>query len=223
MRSTVSKTCSSWCDAMTLEQLLLDAKRRLDEKRLLGAGGSVSVRLPGTSDMLVVMPDMEPVRIPLLTQAAQEYAQHIDVYAARADVGAVALGGGTFGRMLGSFGGDLPQLFDEQARHLGATAMPMWHATDGLQKSSSLAKGGNVWASEHDVMVFGSTVHRLVLNAELLEKCAKAYVLAKATGMRLHTLPWWVCRIANGRLKKDQQRAAQRFAQGLLPEEVQGY
>jgi ribulose-5-phosphate 4-epimerase/fuculose-1-phosphate aldolase len=206
---------------MTLEHSLLDAMRRLDEKHLLGAEGSVSVRLPGTSDMLLATPGVEPLRVSLSSPTRQGHAQHIDVYTARADVGAIALGGGTFGRMLGSFGGDLPQLFDEQARHLGATATP----TTSAQKnaSSRLETGGNVWVGEHDVMVFGSTLHRLLLNAELLEKCAKAYVLAKATGMRLHTLPWWVCHIANGRLKKDQKRAAQRFAQGLLPEEVKGY
>jgi ribulose-5-phosphate 4-epimerase/fuculose-1-phosphate aldolase len=223
MRSTVSKTCSNWCDAMTLEPLLLDAMHRLDEKHLLGAGGSVSVRLPGTSDMLIATPGSEPMRVSLSARVNGAQAQHIDVYAARPDVGAIASGGGTFGRMLGSFGGDLPQLFDEQARHLGATAMPMRRSVDALQKSSSLATGGNVWVAERDVMVFGSTVHRLALNAELLEKCAKAYVLARATGMHLHTLPWWVCHIANGRLKKDQKRAAQRFAQGQLPEEVKGY
>lgn len=225
MRSIVSKTCSSWCDVMTLEQLLLDATQRLGEKHLLGAGSSVSVRLPGARDMLIVRPGAEPKRVSLLAQPSEEDARHIAVYAARADVGAIASGGGVFGRMLGSFGGDLPQLFDEQARHLGATAVPMRRSTDDVHKQalSSLATGGNVWAGEHDVMVFGNTVHRLVLNAELLEKCAKAYVLAKATGMRLHTLPWWVCHIANGRLKKDQKRAAQRFAQGLLPEEVRGY
>jgi hypothetical protein len=62
-----------------------------------------------------------------------------------------------------------------------------------------------------------------VLNAELLEKCAKAYVLAAATGQPVPTLPWWVCKIAIGRLHKDQRRAAERFAQALLPEETRGY
>jgi len=254
------------------------------------------MRLPGTTEMLIATAGNEPLRVPLSARENGAQAQHVDVYAARPDVGAIALGGGTFARMLGSFGGDLPQLFDEQARHLGATVMPMRRSTDdlkststsysrlinpahetpppacrgrlgggeplregfqqvltppqpspasrggghfsqgsryllhlraiyrsALRKSCGLATGGSVWVAEHDVMVFGSTVHRLALNAELLEKCAKAYVLARATGMHLHTLPWWVCRIANGRLKKDQKRAAQRFAQGLLPDEVKGY
>lgn len=210
---------------MSLENLLRDATRRLDDKHLLGAGGRVSMRLPGTGDMLIATPGGGLSRAPLSVQASHEHAQHAAVYTARADVGAVVQGGGIFGRMLGSFGGQLPQLFDEQARHLGATAAPMLHHADDWQKDAPprLASGGNVWAGEHDVLVFGSTMHRLVLNAELLEKCAKAYVLAAATGMRLHTLPWWVCRIANGRLKKDQRQAARRFAQGLLPEEVKGY
>ena len=72
-------------------------------------------------------------------------------------------------------------------------------------------------------LCMGITCHRAVLNAELFEKCAKAYVLAKATGQPVSTLPWWVCRIAVGRLRKDQRRAVQRFAQGLLPEESRGY
>ncbi|GLQ91131.1 class II aldolase/adducin family protein [Dyella acidisoli] len=210
---------------MTLASILLDAMQRLDDKHLLGEGGSVSVRLPGTQDLLIATLGAEPLRVSLSAKPNSELAQHIVVYAVRPDVGAIALGGGAFGRTLGSFGGHLPQSFDEQARHLGAAAVPMPGHSDDLQADARrcLATGGNVWASEHNVLVFGTTVHRLVLNAELLEKCAKAYVLALATGARLHTLPWWVCRIANGRLKKDQKRAVQRFAQGLLPEEVKGY
>lgn len=211
---------------MTFENLLLDAIQRLDAKQLLGAGGSVSVRLPGTSDLLIGALGTDPVRVPLSTKPGSEQMQrHMAVYTARADVGAVALGGGAFGRMLGSFGGRLPQLFDEQARHLGATAVPMVRRADDLQAHAQrcLATGGNVWVTDEGVLVFGNTLHRLVLNAELLEKCAKAYVLALATGERLHTLPWWVCRIAHGRLKKDQKRAAEHFAQGRMPEEVKGY
>jgi ribulose-5-phosphate 4-epimerase/fuculose-1-phosphate aldolase len=147
------------------------------------------------------------------------------VYRARADVGAIALGAGVYGRTLGDFGGGLPQVFDEQARHLGRTALPLQQAGTDLQADAGrcLVTGGNVWVCGSSVLVFGSTTQRLVLNAELLEKCAKAYVLARASGARIHTLPWWVCRIANGRLKKDQRRARERFAQGLLPEEVKGY
>jgi hypothetical protein len=47
--------------------------------------------------------------------------------------------------------------------------------------------------------------------------------MAAGTGDPVHTLPWWVCYIANGRLHKDQARAATRMASGLRPEESNGY
>jgi ribulose-5-phosphate 4-epimerase/fuculose-1-phosphate aldolase len=210
---------------MPLSALLEDAIHRLDAKQLLGADASVSVRLPGTQDILLGKPGQAPWRLALSAVDKGEYVLHTAVYQARADVGAIALGGGAYGRTLGDFGGLLPQLFDEQARHLGRTALPLTKTAADLDADASqcLATGGNVWVCGSTVLVFGSTAQRLALNAELLEKCAKAYVLAKATGSSIHHLPWWVCHIANGRLKKDQRRATERFAQGLLPEEVKGY
>ncbi|MBE1160219.1 class II aldolase/adducin family protein [Dyella acidiphila] len=209
---------------MPLTSLLEDAIKRLDGKQLLGSGASVSVRLPGTQDMLFGTV-AHPVARVALADAQGEQAWHAAVYRTRADVGAVALGGGSYGRSLGDFGGNLPQVFDEQARHLGRTALPLHDRRGDPQAGAErcLGTGGDAWVCGDAVLVFGSTAHRLVLNAELLEKCAKAYVLALACGARVHTLPWWVCRIANGRLKKDQRKATERFAQGLLPEEVKGY
>jgi ribulose-5-phosphate 4-epimerase/fuculose-1-phosphate aldolase len=210
---------------MPLSNLLEDAVHRLDGKQLLGVDASVSVRLPGTQDMLLSTPGQSPLRMGLSTEEQGEYAWHAAVYRTRADVGAIAFGGGVYGRTLGDFGGVLPQVFDEQARHLGRTALPLASVGSHLDVDARrcLATGGNVWVCGSSVMVFGSTTQRLVLNAELMEKCAKAYVLAKASGASIHTLPWWVCHIANGRLKKDQRRARERFSQGLLPEEVKGY
>ncbi|GLQ51616.1 class II aldolase/adducin family protein [Dyella flava] len=203
---------------------LEDAIHRLDGKHLLGADASVSVRLPGTQDILLGTPGQASVRVSLAAADGQ-HAWHAAVYRARPDVGAIALGGGVYGRALGDFGGKLPQVFDEQARHLGRTALALRDMAGDPAASAEhcLATGGNAWSCGQTLLVFGSTTQRLVLNAELLEKCAKAYVLAAASGAAVHTLPWWVCHIANGRLKKDQRRAMERFAQGLLPEEVKGY
>lgn len=210
---------------MPLSHLLEDAIHRLDAKHLLGADASVSLRLPGTQEVLLGAPGKTPTRVLLSDSHNIEHAWHAAAYRTRADIGAIALGGGFFGRSLGDFGGDLPQVFDEQARHLGRAALPLAELAGDPEASArrSLPARGNAWVCGHTVLVFGSTAQRLVLNAELLEKCAKAYVLAKATGAPIHTLPWWVRHIANGRLKKDQRRAGERFAQGLLPDEVKGY
>jgi hypothetical protein len=114
----------------------------------------------------------------------------------------------------------MPQAFDEQARHLGPMAPPAASVRDVAR---SLRRGGNVLLVQRRPMCLGMTAMRLALNAELFEKCAKAYVLAVAGGGRVRPLPWIVRLVANGRLRKDEQRATQRFSQGLLPEETKGY
>ena len=212
---------------MDLSPLLDDAWQRLHDRHLLGADGSLSMRLPGEAVMLLRAAHVAGgslVRV-ALDKAQGEAAVHAAIYLTRADVGAIGVGGGAFGRTLAAFGGGLPQVFDEQARHLGHTAEPLLAIGPDLPMDARrcLATGGNLWVCGQRLAILGTTEHRLVLNAELAEKCAKAYVLAAGTGDRVHTLPWWVRRIANGRLRKDQARAAARFASGQAPEESNGY
>lgn len=145
---------------------------------------------------------------------------HAAVYGAREDVGAIAVGGGSYGRCLADFGGFMPQVFDEQARHLGGMPIPN---NDLGAMPLSLREGGNAILVREAAVCLGMTAIRLALNAELFEKCAKAYVLAVATGGRVKPLPWLVRFVANRRLRKDEMRASRRFSKGLLPEETKGY
>ena len=103
------------------------------------------------------------------------------------------------------------------ARDHGLIAVPM--------PGSDPAHGwhGNVLLLRGRPVCLGMTPLRLALNAELFEKCAKAYVLAVAGNGRVRPLPWIVRLVANRRLAKDRQRAAVRFVQGHLPEESNGY
>jgi hypothetical protein len=210
---------------MELTHLLRDVRARLQERHLLGRDGSVSLRLPGEASMLWCAADGGEPRALALHKVQGDAVLHAAVYLGRDDVGAVAVGGGAFTRVLGDLGGELPQVFDEQARHLGRTAKPLPVVNNGITTDARrcLATGGNLWICAQRALVLGTTAQRLVLNAELAEKCAKAYALAAGTGARVDTLPWWVCRIANGRLRKDQRRAVEHFARGELPEESVGY
>ncbi|MCE1191252.1 MAG: hypothetical protein LWW96_03760 [Acidovorax sp.] len=191
-------------------------RNRLQARQLLqGEGASLSLRIPGSGAMWFgLVADEQPQRVPLHTPLPQA-AVHRQVYARRADAGAAALGGGAFGQCLADFGGTLPQVFDEQARHLG----PMHPAGAAV----AVPGRGNVALVAGQPLCLGTTALRLALNAELFEKCAKAYVLAVAGGGRVRPLPWIVRWVANRRLGKDQQRAAARLQQGLLPEESAGY
>ncbi|MEZ0206899.1 hypothetical protein [Ideonella sp.] len=203
---------------------------RLQARGVMGEAGqrsaSLSLRLPGEKAMWwnsagACMPrcfSWQGVNAPAAWP--DDADTHAALYQLRPDVGAIAIGGGPFGLCLSEFGGAMPTAFDEQARHLGRMGPP---ADDVSELGRAVAGGGNALLLQGRVVCLGSTATRLALNAELFEKCAKAFVLAAATGGKVRPLPWWVRRIANGRLMKDEQKAIARFAQGLLPEEAKGY
>jgi ribulose-5-phosphate 4-epimerase/fuculose-1-phosphate aldolase len=196
--------------------LWIEVRDRLAARKLLcGAGAGVSLRIPGSGDMWFgAAADEAPSR-------GADVPLHTAIYAARPDVGAIAVGGGAFGSCLADFGGRMPEVFDEQARHLGRMGQAVDNAEGGLARA--LRAGGNAVLMAGVPVCLGTTGSRLALNAELFEKCAKAYVLSAAAGGPIKPLPWWVRHIANGRLLKDEGRAAARWAQGLLPQESRGY
>jgi len=199
----------------TLPSLWSEARGRLAARELLGGlQASLSLRIPGANAMWFGTAACEsPARV-------AEAPWHAAIYAARPDVGAIAVGGGAFGLCLAEFGGRLPEVFDEQARHLGRMGPP---CTAEAELAAALRRGGNAVLVGGTPVCLGTTASRLALNAELFEKCAKAHVLAVAAGGPVKPLPWWVRHIANGRLQKDQARAAARLAQGLLAQESRGY
>lgn len=206
-----------------LKDLWYETRERLLEKELLrNRDASLSLRCPeGRVMWLGGMEDVKPYLIDWGDVVSSGMpAVHATVYAKRPDVGAIAWGGASFGPRLDDFGGVLPQIFDEQARHLG----PMTTALEDIGSlEEALLEGGNVLLMKGMPLCFGTTCTRLALNLELFEKCVKAYVLAIATGGAVKPLPWWVRRIANGRLSKDQRRAAEAFKCGELPEENRAY
>lgn len=209
----------------SLVTTVLAARERCARQGYLGSEhAGLSARLPGENVFLFVdATSTTPQRQSWLDRMETvPLALHAAIYALRPDVGAVLSGGGVFTATLHDFGGAMPLGFDEQARHLGRMpeAVP---AVTAPELRRRLADGANTLRVGGLSVCLGTTCQRLVLNAELFEKCAKAYVLAAATGERVGKLPWWVSAIATGRLRKDQRRAAERFAQGLLPEETRGY
>ncbi len=201
----------------------LATRDRLVAKGLLGnVDDSLSVRCPAAALMwLGAVADVEPKLVQWSEPPASEMAAvHARIYACRSDVGAIAWGGGPLGTCLADFGGLLPQVFDEQARHIGPMAPAV---AQYVEIESALHKGGNALIWRGLPLCLGITSTRMALNAELFEKCAKAYVLAAATGGRVKKLPWLVRYIANSRLYKDERRAREAFGRGELPIESRGY
>jgi hypothetical protein len=158
------------------------------------ASDSVSLRDPAKGRMwwgTAEDPLMRALPLESATHETSAVAVHRVVYAARQDVCAVLIGGGAFCRQMAVFGGWMPSVFDEQIRQLGHMA----RSTDDLARlPGALADGGNVALHAGQVLLLGMTPSRLALNAELFEKCAKAWVPAVASGAKLRTLPWLVRR-----------------------------
>ncbi|MGY4533929.1 ribulose-5-phosphate 4-epimerase/fuculose-1-phosphate aldolase [Pseudomonas sp. TE3786] len=195
-------------------------RERLGSKHLQAqSSAAISTRVPGTEQFWFAASEAAmPNLVTLGADGASAIQQlHAQVYAARADIGAIASGCGRYGRHLLEVTGELPNVFDEQVRHL-SKLMP-----GTTPWKTQLASGSNVLSHNGELLVLGMTGARLMLNAELFEKCAHAYVLAAATGKRIAQLPWTVRYLATRRLRKDQRRATARMAQGLLAEESKGY
>jgi hypothetical protein len=206
-----------------MKALWLLTRDRLVAKGLLnGRKSSLSVRCPSGSTYWVgLATDTDPILADWCKKIPTSYAGiHDSIYNCREDVGAVAMGGGAFGTLVNDFGGALPQTFDEQARHIGPMAPAITQHKDLEQ---ALEKGGNALIWKGLPLILGTTSSRMALNAELFEKCAKAYVAAVATGGRIKQLPWLVRHIANSRLYKDERKAADAFGYGRLPAESAGY
>jgi hypothetical protein len=203
---------------------LSDAATRLSAKGLLQPGDSLSMRLAGTGRILLLtagdaMPQIETVALP---SSAVEFghsplSRHLAVYQARADVGTILLNRQPWAAALHELNGDMPGVFDEQIRHLGRSVVRLDDRFGAAAIQTSLRSGANAFIASGQVICLGMIVERAVFNAELLEKCAKAYVLASSTGMPVGKIPWLVRWIANGRLMKDERKAAEQYAKGQTP------
>jgi hypothetical protein len=198
------------------------AHRRLQDKHLLRADAdAVSVLLPGLGRMLYrAKSDAAPRELPLRSED-DAASLHGQVYAARPDAGALATLTTAAARALATSRLQVPIVFDEQARHIGET----WRG-DGLgDLVGALGAGANAGLLGERLLIIGVTPNRMIFNAELFEKCAQAYLLARgdAPGRRTYLVPWWVRLIAGRRLRRDQRAAARQHAAGNPAPELTAY
>ncbi|MGP8250830.1 MAG: class II aldolase/adducin family protein [Terracidiphilus sp.] len=218
---------------MNIEEHLLADCRRLAAKGLLcSSDDSFSLRIPGEEKMLLVsgLEDWQQIdgrhlRRSLFLESDYPAALHTAIYQNRGDVGAIAVSSPRGVRLVAEFGGVLPTLFDEQARHIGSSARPIPDRTRASKERlrEVFRRGDNAVLLGSQLLCLGMTCERVVFNAELVEKCARAYAIARATGRPINRIPWWVRMIAKRRLMKDERSAAISYSHGMRPENVRGY
>lgn len=206
----------------SLSPQLERAHRRLIEKRLLSADDdAVSVLLPGRARMLYRARTDAALRELPLTGLSGTPAVHGQAYALRSDAGALASISTATSAALARSGVHVPIVFDEQARHIGEA----WPSSPAAQLAGALAGGSNAGLVDGRLLLLGVTPSRMIFNAELFEKCAHAYLLARgdAPGRKTHLVPWWVRLIAGRRLQRDQAKAARCHAAGQEAPELVAY
>jgi ribulose-5-phosphate 4-epimerase/fuculose-1-phosphate aldolase len=205
-------------------ELLRKDRARFRAKGLFGSSGdSLSMRVPGREEFLLAVPEREDIQtIPIATSGDSAASVHAAIYGSRKDAGAVLIGRTPWSAALSKIGTAIPTLFDEQARHIGKTEMPV-PAGRNDRILDALRGGGNISIYGDQRICIGTTPERVVFNAELFEKCTKAFVIAHASGHRIQKVPGWVRFIAGGRLHKDQKRAAESYAAGRIPEGMNAY
>lgn len=177
---------------------------------LLSAGGNVSVRIPG-EPVLVITPSGKPYmelvpqdicvvdfdlnRIDGDLAPSIETAMHAGVYRDRADVGAVVHTHQAYASIFALINQPIPALFDEVALSIGETVAVVPYALSGTPElvdnvRRTVANGCNCFVMQnHGALNLGKTLEKAWKHAELLEKTAKAYYHALATGKPVTTLP----------------------------------
>ena len=216
-----------------MQSQLIDGCRRLARKGFLNSReDSFSVRIPGHAEMMLArgLEDWSAVgasdiRTVPFHSADELTGIHAAAYEARGDVGAVVILSLRVARLVARHGGLPPRLFDEQARHLGRSvdSLPDREHVQRNMLKKALKRGTNALLLGKQVLCLGMTCERVLFNAELYEKCAQAYVIAKESGGDIGRIPALVEHIANRRLLKNQRDAAASYREGRLPEGISGY
>jgi ribulose-5-phosphate 4-epimerase/fuculose-1-phosphate aldolase len=214
-----------------IEAQLLEGCRRLAGKGFLNSSGdSFSLRIPGQTEMILISGqkawrhiDITDVRAVPFSTKDDFSTLHAWIYQERPDVGAVTLSSPRGARLLASFGGALPPIFDEQARHIGRPSKPLRDKTHRDEIRRVFSRGSNVALLGDQLLCLGMTCDRVLFNTELYEKCAQAYVIASACGGGIKFIPSWVQMIANHRLLKDERIAALSYSEGRVPDAIHSY
>ena len=143
---------------------------------------------------------------------------HAAIYRHRPDVGAILTSSLPWCFWL-ALGGIMPAVFDEQVRYLGPQVerLPLVGTELTPGAIAILKRGANAFLLDQETICLGLTTERAVLNVELLEKCAQAYILASLTLHPIGTIPFYVRFVAARRLRRDEKHAAEAYARGEAP------
>jgi L-ribulose-5-phosphate 4-epimerase len=210
------------------KQQVIDISRKMVEKGfLIGIGGNVSVRVPGENRMAITpsgydymkmeledvcLVDWEMTLLEGTLKPSIESSMHAGVYQHRPDVNVIIHTHQVSASAVALINRSIPGLFDEQVRYLGPSIDMVSYGLSGTDKLRDniirkLSNNCNAYIMKnHGALTLGSTPERAMLNVELFEKCAAAFLLAYFTGERITRVPSEIRDLLFSKLRKDQEQ-----------------
>lgn len=192
------------------KKMVLEAAQKMLEKGLVvGTAGNISLRLPpeGGRQLLAITPssryydslsvdDIQVIDFKAKTVEGDlppsvETMLHIGIYQARKNINAVIHTHSVFASAISVAGLDIPAILDDQVAFLGGEIKLAKHALAGSQEQvanvlSALEDRSAVLLPNHGAVGTGRSVRNAFTASELIEKTAKIYWLALATGKVNH-------------------------------------
>jgi ribulose-5-phosphate 4-epimerase/fuculose-1-phosphate aldolase len=213
------------------EQLLAGCQRLASKSFLNTPADSFSLRIPGQMEMMLISGSKDWRQIGIADLRTVSFSAkddlsmlHACIYQERGDVGAIAISSPKWARVLASCGDPLPPIFDEQVRHIGSSGSlndDEVNRRDMVREA--FRRGANAALLGDRLLCLGMTRDRVLFNTELYEKCAQAYVIARACDSRISRIPLWVRLIATRRLLEDEKTASASYRDGHIPEGINAY
>jgi hypothetical protein len=212
-------------DRSELVENACTALARIDHGTLRECGVALSLRVPLSESMVTACAAGHLGTLTFEQARDGKWSGHAALYRLRPDCGAVVSGRLPWAARLAGLDEEMPAVFDEQARQLGLLVRRIALRGGEFDSASvrAIRAGGNAFLQDGEAVCLGFHHERAIFNAELLEKCAQAYVLARRSGGTIRRVPWYVRYIAARRLKRDRERAAAALARGETPTGVGAY
>jgi L-ribulose-5-phosphate 4-epimerase len=208
------------------------AQKLSAEGVLMATGGNLSVRSDDRKVFAITPSDrnylkMKPEDICILNFDAEqlegdfkpsvESRMHAAIYIERIDVNAIIHTHQALASALTLINAPIPALFDEQVRFLGRSVEIIPYAPSGTgllvkRVAKHVRNHNNAFLMQnHGALIFGDSMERAIENAQILEKCAKAYLLSLLSERKISQLPIPIREIIFLMLRKDQKQTEARY------------
>jgi L-fuculose-phosphate aldolase len=208
---------------------VLEAALKMVEKGLvIGTSGNISLRLnkPGERQLIAITPtsrhydtlrvndmpiiDFDGRNVEGSLTPSIETSLHIGIYRARKDVNAIIHTHSVFASAAAVAGLDIPVILEEQVACLGGEIKLADYALSGTPEQLTNVMGalGNrnaVLLANHGAVGTGRTMRDAFTACELIEKTARVYLLALATG-KVNKLPEKARKIQKELYEKKQNK-----------------